>query len=107
MGSFCVERVSEAVEAFLLGEAVAGWRSRGFLFEGQMHAFVLTVLLRMSGLDALDGDAEPEPPDGEFGEIGEAVRAGEREAVIASDDAWQSVLGEQAREGGDHGRLAG
>jgi hypothetical protein len=32
------------------------------------------VLLRMAGLDALDGDAQPQPPDREAGEIVEAVR---------------------------------
>jgi len=34
-----------------------------------MHALMASVLLRMAGLDALDGDAEPQPPDGELGEI--------------------------------------
>jgi hypothetical protein len=27
------------------------------------------VLLRLAGLDALERDAEPEPPDGELGEV--------------------------------------
>jgi hypothetical protein len=33
------------------------------------------VLLRVTGLDALDFDAKPQPPDRQVGEIGEAVRA--------------------------------
>jgi hypothetical protein len=36
-----------------------------------------TVLLRMAGLDALDLDAEPEPPDGALGEVEERIRTGE------------------------------
>jgi hypothetical protein len=34
-----------------------------------MHALATAVLLRMAGLDALDRDAEPQPPDGELGEV--------------------------------------
>ena len=33
-------------------------RPGGFLLEGQLHTLMPAVLLRMSGLDAFDGDAE-------------------------------------------------
>src|SRR4051794_22339817 len=58
-----IELAHERIEAALLLEAVHPWRPRGFLFQGQMHALVATVLLRMSGPDALDGDAQSQPPD--------------------------------------------
>jgi hypothetical protein len=57
-----------------------------------MHALVTAVLLRAPGLDALDGAAEPEPPDGELGEIEEAVRTGEGHAVVGPDRLRQAAL---------------
>jgi hypothetical protein len=73
VGPLCVELVAEGVEAGLLLQAVRAWRAGCFLFEGEMHALVAAVLLRLSGLDALDRDAEPEPPHREFGEIEQAL----------------------------------
>ena len=63
MRAFGVELADEGVEAGLLLEAVHARRAGGFLLQGQVHALVAAVLLRMAGLDALDGDAEPQPPD--------------------------------------------
>jgi hypothetical protein len=50
-----------------------------------MHALMAAVLLWVAGLDALDLNAEPEPPNGELGEIEEGVRTGEGNAVIGAD----------------------
>jgi hypothetical protein len=61
----------------------------------------------MSGLDALDGDAEPEPSDGELGEIEEGVWAGEGNAIVGSDGAGQAALAEELLEGGDGEVFAG
>ena len=58
-----------------------------------MHALVAAVLLRVTGLDALDGDAKLEPPDRELGEIEEGIGAGEGDAVVGSDGFGQSALG--------------
>lgn len=58
----------------------------------------------MAGLDALDLDAEAEPPDGKLGEVEEAIGAGERDAVVGADGSWQAALAEQLLEGG-YGRL--
>ena len=65
-----------------------------------------SVLLRMSWLDPLDGDAEAEPPDGELGEVEERVGAGERDAVVGSDGAGQAAVAEQVLEGCDGALLA-
>ena len=46
-----------------------------------MHAFVVAILLRVSRFDALDGDAEPQPPDGEFGEVEQAIGSGKGDAI--------------------------
>ena len=59
------------------------------------------VLLRMAGLDALDGDAQPQPPDREAGEIVEAVGTGERQPVVAADGDGQAAVTEQPLERGD------
>src|SRR5690242_2897817 len=61
----------------------------------------------MAGFDALDRDAEPEPPDREAGEIVEAVWTGEGEPVVASDGGRQAALAEQMLEGLDDRGLLG
>jgi hypothetical protein len=63
-----------------------------------MHALVAAVLLRMAGLDALDLDAEPQPPDRELGQIEEGVRTRERHAIIGADGLGQAVLLEDGLE---------
>ncbi len=63
MRSFIVELAHEIVKAGLLLKAVHSRRACRFLLEGEMHALMTPVLLRMARLDALDGDAKPEPPD--------------------------------------------
>jgi hypothetical protein len=77
VGSFLVELLDEIVEFGLLLETVHSWRARLLLLQGEMHALMTAVLLGMAGLDALDGDAEPQPPDGEPREIEQAIGAGE------------------------------
>jgi hypothetical protein len=66
-----------------------------------MHTLVTAVLLRMAGLDAFDGDAEPEPPDRELGEIEQGIGAGKRHAIVGANGERQAALVEQPLEGRD------
>ena len=102
-----VELLHEGIEAGLLLQAVHAGRAGGFLFQGQMHALVAAVLLRMAGLDALDGDAQAQPPDGQLGQVEQGVGAGEGDAVVGADGGGQAALEEQLLEGGDGGVFAG
>ena len=66
MRPFFIEFAYESVETHLLLQDIAARRPRRFLLERQVHALVAAVLLRVTGTDALEGDAEPEPPDREL-----------------------------------------
>src|ERR1700746_1787085 len=63
MRSFGIELQHEGVEAALLLQGVLPWRPGCLLLQCEVHAFVAAVLLWMAGLDALDCDAETQPPD--------------------------------------------
>ncbi len=58
-------------------------------------------MLGMAGLDALDRNAEPEPPDAVLEEIEQAVGAGEGQAVAGAGGARQAVRRNQPLESGD------
>ena len=58
-------------------------------------------------LDALDGDAQAQPPDGQLGEVEHGVGAGEGDAVVGADGGRQAALEEELLEGGDGGVFAG
>src|SRR6266566_2238149 len=62
--------------------------------------FMPAVLLRMTGLDAFDGDAQTQPPDGELGEVEQGVGRGERNTVVGAHAARQAALLEQPLKGG-------
>ncbi len=62
MRPFIVEAFDEVIELGLLLQEVAAGRLGGLELQGEMHALMASVLLRMAWLDALDLDAEPEPP---------------------------------------------
>ena len=60
MRTFGVELAHEGIEPGLLLQRVEPRWPCGLLLQSQVHALVAAVLLRMAGLDALDGDAEAE-----------------------------------------------
>ena len=57
MGSFLIEFLQKGVELSLLLQDVGAGRAGGFFLQGEMHAFMAAVLLRMTGADAFNGDS--------------------------------------------------
>ena len=53
MRSFVIELLQESVELGLLLQDVGPRCTSGFLLQGEMHAFMTTVLLEITGLDPL------------------------------------------------------
>jgi hypothetical protein len=50
-----------------------------------VHALVPAVLLGMSRLDALDLDAQAQPPDRQLAEAVQRMRRGKRDRVVGPD----------------------
>ena len=57
MRPLVIELLQKSVELGLLLQDVCTRRTSGFFFQGEVHAFMTTVLLRMARADTLDGDA--------------------------------------------------
>ena len=64
-----IKDLDEFVEPGLLLQEVGTGRFGSLFFQGEMHAFVAAILLRVARLDAFDTNAEAEPPDREFAQI--------------------------------------
>ncbi len=80
-----VEFLDEGIEAGLLLQEIHAWRAGGFALEGAMHALMASVLLRAAWLDALDVDAQAQPPDRKLGKSIESVGSGERRAIVGTN----------------------
>jgi hypothetical protein len=98
VGPFAIEILDEVIEAGLLPEAIGARGSHGLFFEGEVHPLMASVLLWVTGFDALDSDAEAEPPDGELGEIEEGVWACKWYSVVGSYCIGEAALAEEALE---------
>ena len=68
---------------------------------------MVSVLLRFSGLDALDVDAESQPPYGELGASEQGIALSEGDAVVGEDGVGQSVVFEGPFEHREGERCAG
>src|SRR6267143_1409076 len=89
-----VKRISKFWQAAIAadGGSVDFRGARGLRFEREVHAFMPAILLRMTGLDAFDGDAQAQPPDRELGEVEQRVGRGEGHAVVRADASGQAAL---------------
>src|ERR1700720_1975781 len=65
-----------------------------------MHAFMAAVLLRTARLGSLDGNGEPQPPNGEFAQVEQTVGRGEGHAVVGTNGSGQAAFLKQALKGG-------
>src|SRR5262245_39375036 len=72
-----------------------------------MHALMAAILLGVAGLDALDLEAEPGPPDRERGQSEESIGTCEWHAVIGANGTRQAELLECALEYGERIILLG
>jgi DNA-binding transcriptional LysR family regulator len=84
MRALVVVGFNEVIELGLLLQEVFTGRLGGLQLQGQMHTLVPSVLLRIARFDALDRDAEPEPPDRKFGEVEEGIRTSKGNAIIGA-----------------------
>ena len=101
MRTLLVEDQHELVEAGLLLQEVGGGRLSGFFFQGEMHAFVASILLRMASFDPFDTNAEAQPPDGKFAEVEQSMWRCKRDAVrvrFQKQRCCSAISGEWDRE---------
>ena len=88
----------EVVEAGLRLHEVLRGRLGGFLLQCQVDSLVAAVLGGMAGLDALDVDPKPQPPDGKLAQIEEGIGGGKGDAVIGADGfGFEMVDGRQQK----------
>jgi hypothetical protein len=92
VGTFVVKDLDKFFEARLLLKKISGGRLGGLFLQGQMHALMTPVLLRMAGLDALNTDPQAEPPHRELAQVEQRMCGSERHTVIAADVGGQAAL---------------
>src|SRR5258705_12864873 len=98
MRPFDIELADEGIEAFLLLQAIGARWPGCFLLESEVHALMAAILLRVAGLDALEGDAEPQPPDRGLWEIEQGIGTGKGHAGVGADSKREAALAKQPFE---------
>src|SRR5215469_4529978 len=83
--SFVVENFDEVIESSLLLKEVSLGGLSGLFFQGEMHALVTSVLLRVARLASLDADSQPEPAHRELAQVKQSMGRSERNTVVAAD----------------------
>src|SRR2546430_226042 len=83
-----VEDLDELVEPSLLLQKIGSRRLGGFSLQGQMHALMAAVLLRMTRLDPFNANTQPEPPDRQVAHVKQGMGGSEGHAVVAAD-GWR------------------
>src|ERR1700686_2336909 len=92
MRSLLVVVADEVVELSLLLQEVLARGFGGFFLQGQVHAFVPTVLLWITRSDTLDADPEAQPPHRELAQAKEGAVAREGHPVVAADRPRQPEI---------------
>lgn len=95
MRTLVVEEPPMRIEAPLLRAWGARGRGAGVLLQRQMKALMAAILLRRPGRDAVEGNAQLQPPHRELGQAARA-RRGKGRPVIAAQRPRQSVLAKGA-----------
>src|ERR1700747_309064 len=90
MRPLIVVAIDEVIELGLLLQEVFSRRLGGLELQGQMHTLMPAVLLRMAGLDPLDLDAEPEPPDRQPAQSEQRIGTGKGNAVVGANGPRQA-----------------
>jgi hypothetical protein len=66
-----------------------------------MHSFVAAILLRMTRLDALNANAEAQPPDGKFAEVEQSMGRRKRDTIVAADVGGQATFLKKSLKDGE------
>src|SRR5439155_1453803 len=100
MRALLVVALDEGIEARLLLEHVRLGRPRRLSLQREMHPLVPAVLLGLARLDALDANAEPQPPHRQFAQPVERMPRRKGHPVVGANRTWEPEVLERPLEDG-------